>query len=173
MMLSLRRIKIATLLAFVFLFGIGTSPLPPPYHQYNVSGTLERPQGGSKSNFTVILLGKARLLSDTTFQILRGRSFSEIGDWPIALTDSSGEFSIRVSNHVPLDSLRLAVIIPDSPMVLGVPFSVDTSLAIREIRTYEIENGAGCGGCGTEPTTERRIVYYSYYITGKDIIIPY
>jgi len=40
-----------------FLFAL--EPLPPPYHQYQVSGTIGREGGGELSNFVVTLVGKS------------------------------------------------------------------------------------------------------------------
>lgn len=159
-------------IALLGSLSLGTSPFPPPYHQYNVMGFLERSSGESKENFSVILLAKLPNSPDTGFQHLRGINW-RYGDLPVGFTDSSGAFYVRVSSNIKADSLRLAVIVPDKPLTLGIPFYVDGSLAIPNTEVYTAEKEPGCAGCSVQPETKERIVFYSYNFDNKIITISF
>ena len=157
----------------LLLFSFARSPLPPPYYQYSIRGTLERPAGGSRENFAVVALGKFQIIADSGFQSFQSVSFPKYGDIPIALTDSAGVFFIRVSSTFNADSLRLAVVVPDMPLIQGVPFSSSGFQVIPNIESYELESQPGCSGCATDPTIEHRTTFYSYFIEDRTITIPF
>jgi len=170
-----RLVRPAIFVVIFITFSLGTSPLPPPYHQYSVSGVLGRPAGGSKKGFAVLLLGRFKDVSmpDSSFQILRGIPYPRYRDVPISITDSAGSFSIRASSDIRADSLRLAVIVPDRPLTTGTPYYVDASLAVPNTETYKLEPEPGCSSCATDPGTQTRIVFYSYYFDNKVITISF
>ncbi len=150
---------------------LGTEPSLPPYQDFTVSGMLERPAGGSKEGFTVVLCGKSGFFGDSSFHILRGLGYST-NDRPIALTDSSGAFSLRVSSYE-VDSLAVAVVVPDRPLELGERFFVDKALGTPHRRTYTSGTATGCAGCSTGLDVTERIEYYSYYYSNKNISITF
>ena len=165
----LSNVCIITLVLASFLFG--TEPTPPPYHEFTVRGVLERPAGGSREGFAIVLCGKFRYSHDTTFRILRG-VYNSTGNIPISLTDSTGSFFLRVSSEQ-VDSLALAVVVPDRPLVRGEAFSVDGTPGYPHWRTYTSGKAAGCAGCSTDPDVIERIEYYSYYFSNKIIGITF
>ncbi len=164
-----RCLELCIAIAVLLPFSLATSPEPAPYHQYSVRGVLERPAGGSRRDFAVTLLGKFENLSDSAFQPFRTVTFPKYGDISIGLTDSSGVFFIRISSSFKADSLRLAVITPDRPMTLGVPFPADSSQSLPNTETYKTESEPGCSGCASDPGTNERITFYSYYIDNRTI----
>lgn len=165
----LTRIFIISMVLAPFLFG--TEPSLPPYHDFTVTGVLQRPAGGSRAGFTVVLCGKSRLMNDSTFQILRGLGYST-NDRPVALTDSGGAFQLRVSSYE-VDTLALGVVVPDRPVQLGVPFPVKVSMATPHWETYKSGEATGCAGCATDPPVTSRVRYYSYYFGDEIITIPF
>jgi len=170
-----RPIRSIILVSILLSFALGTSPPPPPYHQYTVDGVIERPSGGSKQGFAIVLMGFSPWVSgpDSGFLILNGVPYPRLRDYPIGITDSAGLCHIRVSFDLPLDSLRVAAIVPDEPTVHGPSFAVDVSMGTPHSETYSSEPESGCSGCGTEPHTSTRVVYYSYFLGNKTLVIPF
>lgn len=101
---------------------IATSTTPPPYHQYEVRGTIARPAGGDLQNFSILLYG----LSGTgTYHRLPGSYTPPItDDVRPGLTDSSGAFYVQMTSPDTIDSLKIAVLAPDHEITFGSPIAV-------------------------------------------------
>lgn len=169
--MSRQLLKLCIIIVALAPLLLGTEPSLPPYQDFTVSGMLERPAGGSKEGFAVVLCGKSRFFGDSSFHILRGLGYST-NDCPIALTDSSGAFTLRVSSYE-VDSLALAVVVPDRPLERGEPFFVDKTRGTPHWRTYKSTGATGCAGCSTGPDVTERIEFYSYYYSNKNISITF
>jgi len=147
-----------------------TSPLPPPYHQYVVFGHVPRPSGGSKNDFTVVLMGKTLISGDPTYSRLRGISYAS--DVAVSLTDTAGLFFLRVSSILKADSVRAAVIIADSLPITGTPISTAGLQVLPLYETYTPTRSTGCA-CATEPAEETRTVGYQYLFPEQTVILPF
>jgi hypothetical protein len=163
----------ATVVAIFSSGSWGTSPPTPPYHQYSVWGVLERIGGGSRENFTVVLLAKSRHHADSTFRMLNGIPNTRFSDRPVSLTDSTGAFFVRVSSHEAVDSLQVAVVIPGLPLIAGTPFAIDASQGVPSREWYTPPAEPGCSGCGTNPAPIERVVFYAYHMKDALIVIVY
>ena len=173
-LLQIRRfLELCIIIILVLPFSIATSPVLPPYHQYVIHGTLERPAGGSRENFAVTLLGNYQSQTDTGFHALPRVAHPESGEMPVALTDATGAFYLVVNSAVEADSLRLAIVIADRSPILGVPFSKETFESLAHSETYQTDTKPGCLGCATDPDTQERVVYYSHSISQKTITVPF
>ncbi len=157
----------------LILMSIGTSPLPPPYHQYYVSGVLERPSGGSRKDFTVILLGKFPNAAPGKYTVVRYSDFGPQDDFPIGITDSTGAFALRASNNQKADSLEIGVVVPDRPLSTGTPFYVGAARGSPAYEPYTSGTESGCRTCTSEPTTQEVIRYYSYFFDSVAVAISF
>ncbi len=158
---ALVRILVAvTLVLSPFVFA--TSPLPPPYHQYHVQGTITRPAGASLKNFSIVLLAKGQFIGPA-FQVLKGRGVQY--ERPISLTDSIGGFILVVSSDMKADSLAVGVVMPDRPIAMSSPLSLNSIPAQEQTETHTTYNDATCSGC-TSPVdkTTTIVVAYKYYL---------
>lgn len=156
----------------VMPFMLANEPEPPPYHQYSVSGTLERLGGGSTKDFAVTLFGWFPSQGGSGFLPFEEATYPRDGDHPVDLTDSAGAFSVRVSSNYRLDSIRLAVVIPDNPM-FGNPWYIDESDGIPTIITYEVPGEPGCFGIEGDPVSGSKTSFYSYIYFDQTISISY
>lgn len=168
-----RFLELSFIMLLVLPFSVATSPVPPPYHQYLVVGTLERPSGGSRADFAVGLLGWYHNQPDTGYALLPRVSDSEAGEIRFALTDSTGVFSLLVKSPVEADSLKLVVIPSNRPFIWGAPFGKDSLKTVANTESYQAESKPGCSGCGTNPEMQERVVYYSHSISHRTITIPF
>jgi hypothetical protein len=159
-------VVIAALAPFTF----ANEPLPPPYHQYILSGRVIRTSNGPKALFVVSLAGKfswARF--DTTFGLSLAYSYHQ-GDRTESITDSSGAFSLQVTLDTQADSLALKVAAPDKPVVLGEFFGIPN--VRTEITGTFGETEPGCSGCSKDPATTTQVIGYTYRLPDKSIVIP-
>lgn len=141
----------------------GTSPLPPPYHRYVVSGTVSHRDGTPAGE--VILIGFTRTAYDTALVMSRGAGTSE--ERPLGVSDASGQFVLSLHTYTRAESLAIGAIAPGRPMVRGATFHPDSSLAYatRAKGTSTIETG--CGGCGTDPPVFEYTVNYTTMISNS------
>ncbi|MBX2991079.1 MAG: hypothetical protein KF749_07905 [Bacteroidetes bacterium] len=162
-------IRLAAVLSIVLgpsTLGIATSPIVPWQH-YVVHGTVQRAPGLSKENFTCTLAGK---LGTGAYQRLRGgiRPVSI----PVAITDSSGRFSISVSDGTKYDSLVVMVVLPDRDPEFGEPFSVATASVIPQYIATDYTDPSGCSACrATGKTTV--IDGYVYNLPEQTVVLPF
>jgi hypothetical protein len=151
-------------------FTFATEPLPPPYHQYILSGTVIRTSDGPKAFFVVSLAGKFSMVrSDSTFGLAGFYSYHQ-GDKTESITDSSGAFFLQVTLGMKADSLALKVAAPDKPAVLGEFFGIP-DVGVATTGTFS-ETEPGCSGCSKDPATTTQIIGYTYTLPDKSIVIP-
>lgn len=137
-------------------FAPATSPLPPPFHQYSISGTIARPAGGSRENIPVALFGFSRYTYPVgQYSRLTSVTSSRYADWPVGLTDSSGSFSVRASADFSMDSVRVGILTIDRPTVFGPAIVPDSSMMSLLTEWYSVERTSDCSGCGSNPSTSR------------------
>jgi hypothetical protein len=172
MKMTFRHIIIILLWILILIpFSLGNSPRRI-YYEYNINGSLERPNGKNKENFVIALYIKTQYGGGFTrfYEIEpNSRNINYIFD----LTDTTGRFSVAISSYIHADSLALVVLSPDHPITFGLPFSVNESQAIPNYDAYTANDEAGCSGCGTGPITKHEITSYSYHYENKIIMIDY
>jgi len=148
----------------------GTSPVPPPYHEYVVMGAVSRPSGGSKENFVVSLVGKFSTSGiDTSIELLEG--FAYPGTGLRAATDTSGGFSLDVQSSLPADSLAFKVSAVDQVPHMGDFFPVPA--AVETILGDDPGTSSSCGGCNSVEPLPATVRGYRYVISQQTIVIPY
>ncbi len=155
-------------------FILATSPTLPPYHQFTISGRIERSSGGTRKNFSVSLLGKPLYRTPSPeFEILRG--IGAQNDRPIALTDSSGSFYLVTSNYNKPDSIVVGIIVPERNIIYGSVLSVSQLQPYPNMVTqdYYDHDQSGCNGCQTTPQTQTVTTHYSYTILDQIVTINY
>lgn len=162
---SLLLILLAVILA-PFTFGIATTP-KILWHQYVVSGTLERASGLSRENFTVALAGR---IGSEEYRRIRGTIRPSPS--PVAITDTSGRFLISVSDAVRFDSIRVMIVRPDSLPLFGEPLAVGAARVFTEYTTADYTDPEGCNGCRTTGTTTV-VAGYVYNFSEQSVILPY
>lgn len=147
-------------------FGIATEPILV-WHQYVVHGTLERPAGLPRENFTVALAGKISLEG---YRRIPGTVRPSPS--PLAITDTSGRFFISVADAIRYDSVRVMVVRPDSLPLFGAPLAVSTASVLTEYSTVDYTDPAGCSGCRPTGTTTV-ITGYVYNFPEQRLLLPY
>jgi hypothetical protein len=169
---SMARCSIGTIAASSVLLSMlfGTSPLPPPYHQYIVEGRLSRVNGGPKQHFVVSLVGRFRdLRPDTTYE-LQGSLINRASVAALAATDTGGAFTLDVQTEMRVDSLGILVSVVDrAPHLTGM---LAVPLSGEEITQEGRGESSGCGGCESTSVTAPIVVGYRYRIPDQFLVIP-
>jgi len=111
--------------------------------------------------------------NDSVFLPIDGVTYPRYGDHPIDLTDSAGAFFVRVSSNYRIDSVRLAVVIPENSLMLGNPWYIDESDGVPTIVFYEVPGEPGCFGIEGDPVTASKTGFYSYLYLDQTISISY
>ena len=161
--MKIKKIILALILFMLFGVNFGTSPLPPPYHKYIVSGSVVCDSLIDKSNFTIQLYGKSNLYQN---------SFEPIGisaldyEIPVVLTDTSGFYRLIVNNEFYYDSLKVALYGLRNQIIFSLVYSANDAQKIPlESFSDDIETSSGCSSCSTEPEKVKRTIRYEYYLT--------
>jgi hypothetical protein len=153
-------------------FSIATEPTPAPYHEYIVSGMLER-LNKPKENFVVSLVGKFnQRYSDDSLVDLNGGYLGPL-NWKV-VTDSTGNFSLDIKYFNKVDSIGIKISSPDHSPYISPLFHTGTpSITITE--QYQNPQPNGCRSCtmSTDAQTNVRIVGYKYYFSQKIVSLPY
>lgn len=162
-------------LVFLFLLFItmltidfSTEPIPPPYHRYEVRGSVVCDTLQNLKNFTVTLFGK----SDETqneFRMIH-EYFHNQGKY-VDITDSTGYYSLNVEVPFELDSAEAAVIFYGREPIFGNTISPLDFQRRADTEFYEDSNGSGCSSCTNESLTQSRVYRYTYIITELNIAI--
>ena len=159
------------LICSYFSVSIATEPTLPPYHQYFVTGKIERISNGKKGFFVVSLVGKFSRINTDSLVDLSGTFRPQKNENKTFITDSSGSFSILISSMEKADSLAIKISAPDKQNVIGPLFSVGRASA-----TFTIEYTQPREGCECEYSTEAHkqsvIEYYRYDFFNAIITIP-
>lgn len=156
---------IVAVLCFV-PFALGTSPLPPPYHRYTVSGTVTHRNGAPARD--IILVMFTRTAHDTALQISRSTVMAD--DRPMSVSSNDGAFVLSVRTDMPAESLAIGAIAPGRPMMRDGAFHPDTLLANAMKGKGTNTTDVGCAGCGPEPSKYEYTVYYATSISRNMVI---
>ena len=168
------RILVPLVLILLSPFIFATSPTLPPYHQFHVSGRVERSSGASKKDFSVALFAKPLYrIQSSDFEIMRG--IGKEYDRPIAITDSTGSFSLVTSSQDKPDSIVIGVVVPERPTCFGQRISAASlhALPYTFVGEYNDNDLSGCNGCHPTPKKYTVTKYYSYSLQDLNVVIPY
>jgi hypothetical protein len=159
------KLKAAYILLFLSLnLGLATEPLPPPYYEYNITGHLENIKTKSNANYTLQLFG----LPQGEYKVdnwVQCKGMNKSYERPIYLTDSTGNFSIRVNNQFLFDSIKVGLINPEK-FLFGESVYISERSLVKVEKQYSEPNKNGCTSCSTEPInyiTEKYIYTNSSY----------
>jgi hypothetical protein len=148
---------------------LGTSPLPPPYNEYVVSGTVLRHDGGPAMNVIVSLVGKWNNFADSVID-LRGTAIRYQSVKSVAVADANGRFTLDIQMEMKLDSLAMMVNALDKPAhISGFLPSPDSRDEIVTVIPAEM---SGCHGCETVTPTHNYVSGYRYTLS-VGLTVPY
>jgi len=161
-----KALQFGIVILFVAPFLFGDSPLPPPYHQYLLQGTILRSAPGAKQNFIVSLVGKFSLTPLDT---------SELANYPSGITrsvtDSSGQFWLDVKSDLKPDSIAVRV------AAFGKPDHVSSFFPSPQANgtVTGVTPGAvsGCFGCTTTGPSTQYVKGYQYQLSNQVVVLPY
>ena len=152
-------------------FMIALEPVPPPYHQFVLRGTVVRFSNGPRSFFVVTLAGKFNGfffgLNRRPVRGLRVRS----GRPNPGRHRFDRAFYIQVSLGRKPDSLAIKVEAADKLTYVGNYFK--TPEASSEINDTIEESEPGCSGCSRNPVAATRVLGYRYTIETQLVVLPY
>jgi hypothetical protein len=142
-----------------------TSP-SNPYHDFNVSGRIERVGGGALQNYTIALAVRGRA-QPGEYTLLRE------GSRPFALTSESGSFHLSASLYDYIgaddaDSLAVAVLVPGDEFIRDDSFARRSVRPTEDRRSYSTESD----GCCESPTEGVNTVGYIYHYPDQVVLIP-
>lgn len=155
---SRNSLMIMVLWTMLVPFVLGTSPLPPPYHRYYLSGTLTWQDGAPAAGVTVMLL--ARTEFDTSLRVVVGNIRND--DRPLGVTGPDGNFVLSGSLELEAESLSVGQVAVGRPMVLSEPFRPDTVNVFAMMKRGTVDAETGCSGCGADPSHYEYIEYYDH-----------
>ena len=159
---------VSIIVLFPFLFS--TVSILSSYHQYKITGFIERESAGERENFAINLVAVFWYRPDTVVNVL---SISPPGIVK-SITDSSGYFTIDVRSGEKADSISIRAMSPDSQSFIAKNWIVPvvTDSVIREVKNQS----SGCNGCSRqvdEPLSSNTYVQgYIYSINQVKFIIP-
>jgi hypothetical protein len=170
-LINLIQIVIGCIIFFPWLVST-TPPMPLPYHQYTVSGRISRDSSGELRNYVAVLYGKRNRIDDSEFmRITYPMLIQKKVEDRFGLSDSSGSFFIVQSGRIMYDSLKVAIIAPDRPMILSEPFPAASNITDADVIYYSID--ADCS-CVTSPETSQDTIGYIYSVSPpQNIRLPY
>jgi hypothetical protein len=147
-------------------FALGTSPLPPPYYRYTVSGTVTHRDGRPARDIIMVMF--TRTAYDTALQISRSTLMAD--DRPLSVSSLNGWFVLSVRTDIAAESLAIGAIAAGRPMMRDAAFHPDTLLtnAMKEKGTTSTD--VGCAGCGAEPSPYEYTVYYATSISRNVVL---
>ncbi len=142
-----------------------TSPLVP-YHDFNVSGRIERLGGGPLQNFTVAFVHKGMQTGDE-YVVIGG------GSQPLALTSDTGQFHVHATiyDYFAANSaelLAVAVLVPGDSFIQGESFAYDSVRPTEDRRAFEQESD----GCCESPTESMHTIGFIYHYPDQVVTIP-
>lgn len=165
------RLSAIVLICSYFTLSIATEPSLPPYHQYYVTGRIERLSNGNKSLFVVSLVGKFNTINQDSLVAIKGMYVQKKGENETYVTDSTGIFSLRISSQEKADSLAVKVSAPDKPDGIGAMFAVERPSATFTSEYINQRQGCECE-YSTDAQTYTRTDYYRYDFSNKNVTIP-
>lgn len=151
------------IVAFVSVvsLALGTSPLPPPYHRYAISGTIRHTDGTPAAN--VIMVAFTRTGRDTAMQMSHDTGVTD--HRPLGVSYSDGRYSLSVRTEVIAESLAIGCVAPGRSMVYTPAFHPDPSLAFETRGMGTSTTDPGCSGCGAEPSRYEYTVAFTTSIS--------
>ena len=169
----IKHFRLYLLVAFCLYFSvsIATPPTLAPYHQYNVSGKIERISNSSKANFVVSLVGKFSDINKDSIINITKVNTTEKNENEKYLTDSTGNFIIIVSSTIKADSLAVKVSAPDKQDVIGFFFTVGAPSFTVQSEYVEDRMGCECE-YSTDAKKYAETKYYRYDFQNKTVTIP-
>ena len=162
--------NISIVLFFILMiFNFSNEPLPPPYHQFHISGNIICDTLMNKKDFTVTLYGKSHFTSNEyrkAFQYPEGIN-------NLAITDSTGYYYLIASNDFEFDSIKTAVIIQGREAIFSKAHYVDKNnrMEIKSYKTYFGNESGCCQNVSETPTGGYYIERYEYTIRNIEIVI--
>ncbi len=148
-------------LALFMPLAFGTSPLPPPFHRYVVSGRVSHRDGSPAAEVILVLF--ARTARDTALHMPRSPVSTD--EQPIAVSTNDGQFVLTARTETIAESLAVGAIADNRPLVRNAAFHPDSSLAYATRRKGTNTTDVGCAGCGTDPATFEYTVSYTTNIS--------
>jgi len=147
---------------FLIVVNFGTSPTPPPYHRFMISGEIICDSLNNKSNFAVTLYGKSQQTNNNFIRAFCHGSRNS----NTALTDSIGFYLLVADNDFEFDSIKTAIIIAGREPIFSDVFYIDPSNRYEHTITYTYDDhGVGCCESTVEPqNVKSRIERYEYHL---------
>ncbi len=149
------------------VFNYSTSPTPPPYHRFIVSGEIVCDSLSNKSNFAITLYGKSQQTNNNFIRAFCHESWNS----NTALTDSIGFYLLVADNDFEFDSIKTAIIIAGHEPIFSNAFNIDpTKRNERRINFTYNDHGVGCCENTVEPqNVKSRIERYEYHLSNVAI----
>ncbi len=166
--MKMKAVFILSVFFVTLTIDFSTEPIPPPYHRYEVRGSVVCDTLQNLKNFTVTLYGK----SDETQNEFRmiPEYFYNQGKY-VDITDSTGSYNLNVEVPFELDSAKAAVIFYGREPIFGNTLSPLDFQRRADKEFYEENNDSGCTSCTNEPLTQSRVYRYVYVIDNINITI--
>ena len=148
-----------------------TSPLPPEYYEFHISGRITHRGGAPAADQSVGVAAFVSYYNEPGEWMFLQNDCSMCGCGPgsfLALSDAQGGFSVDVRCRLLHDSLSVAVVYPDT-MLFGTPFAAEGG-SLWEDETWYLgtEDGFVC-----DDTKAYRVVEgYVYTHRNKDTTVP-
>lgn len=136
-----------------------TEPLPPPYYEYRAWGTVICGSITDKSDYALQLYGCSVQYQADYIPIPGMHTGAERA---VALTDSTGYYSIQTTSYIEYDSLRTGIVFPERPTIFSETHAVKESRYLEATEMFSSCESGGCSSCGTADPTEERVVRYVY-----------
>jgi hypothetical protein len=139
----MKKIKLLLIIFFfaLMIFNYSTEPLPPPYHQFHITGKIICDTLADKSNYTITLYGKSEFTNGKYIKPFRYPD----GINNLALTDSAGNYYLIAKNEFEFDSIKVAIIQPGKEPIFSQPCFVDKAnrkVIYKQVGGYD--NNTGC-----------------------------
>jgi hypothetical protein len=119
--------KYATYFLILILLGglaIGNSPIPP-YHHYELMGTLVDSTLEARDSLYVLIYSK------TDYGEYKPLTGTEYGDLAVGRTSATGYFYVSATSRKWTDSIRLAFFGPDLRLMFSEPMGIPDSLTTK------------------------------------------
>ncbi len=158
--------KKAIFIILIFSPLLFSAKLVVPYYQYEISGIFDNQNIGKLENNTLVIFGKKADSQNwyALHQFLINNTDKQ--DFPICLTDTNGNFLLRVTTQLgKLDSIKVAKI------DIFQNYAFSNSIYVGKLDSTEIKNRfeySNQSGCSCENTTSSELVVTGYYMTIKN-----
>lgn len=172
MLLTLRKWKLLISALILLPFIVGNSPLVP-FHEYKVTGHIQRTGGGLKQNFILTLIAKYSSTLDEKVIELKSSNGPSPSNYIQCITDSSGLFYLDVTTKEKADSLAIIVSTVDKESYESKFISLNEFKKTESYIDITNDTKYGCMGLSSEPVFEKQLERYIYTYEDQKITIPY